>query len=171
MAEDYIINFQKSSDDAKVSASSREVIKAIMKEAGVFQLTVTSTARSVYEQASAMYTNIVNEGVEAQKALYSDAGQQVIDAYVAAKALANSNQATIMAKMVEKIQQIGPSKVSHHCLDNDKLQVVDIAPSSIPSQKQADFEKAIDSAKSAGKISTSFKPPQDPAYHLEIPQP
>ena len=162
----FTIAFLKTGDGAKVSETSRNVIKRIMKAAGVSSVTVTSTARDAYDQARAMYDNIESEGVEAQKNLYAKSGQDVIDVYSESKA-AKKNKNAIINDMKAKIVAIGPSKVSRHCAEGSDLQVIDIGPGSIPDDKQDAWESAI---KAEGGVKTYFMPPKDPAYHLEIPQ-
>lgn len=163
---EYTIEFSRTSDHAKVSETSRTVIKRIMATAGVFSVKVTSTARDAYDQARAMYDNLQSEGVAAQKVLYAQAGQDVIDVYVAGKVAKKDRNATI-SDMKDKIVAIGPGKVSRHCADATRLEVIDIAPSSVPVGRRKDWETAL--AADPG-VSQVFLPPRDPAYHLEIPQ-
>ena len=162
----YTIEFSKSGDQAKVSETSRTVIKRIMAASGVLSVKVTSTARDAYDQARAMYDNIESEGADAQKELYAQAGQDVIDVYVAGRAGGKDRNA-IINDMKDKIVAIGPGKVSRHCAESAKLEVIDIAPSSIAADKRKDWETAL-AAEAA--VSQYFLPPKDPAYHLEIPQ-
>jgi len=115
-----------------------------------------------------MFNNIEAHGVAAQKALYAAAGDQVIDVYVVKKG-EGKTAAQIKAAMEAKIKAIGPEKVSHHCADPAKLNVTDVAPSSI-TNKHA-FENAVNVARSSGKVSRFITPNNgDPAYHIEIPQ-
>jgi hypothetical protein len=112
-----------------------------------------------------MFDNIVATGVVAQKRLYAAAGDLVIDEYVKAKK-AGKTPNEIKAAMEAKIISLGPTKVSHHAADPNVLCVFDVAPSSIV--KKAEFEKAVTKDK---RVSKFLKPPLDPGYHLEIPQP
>lgn len=162
----YTINFNNLEDGAKVSEKSREIIKGIMKKAEIYSMTVTSTARTVYDQARIMYDNIESTGVDAQKELYASAGDQVIDVYKEAKKGGNDRN-TIISKMKAKIVELGAGSVSRHCADIEKLNVVDIAPSSIDAKNKSKFEDAI---KNEAGISKYIFPPTDPAYHIEIPQ-
>jgi hypothetical protein len=75
----------------------------------------------------------------------------------------------IIKGMIDKINAIGISKVSNHAGDPTKLSVIDVAPSSI--QNKAKFEEEIRKNKDAGFISRYIFPPDDPAYHIEIPIP
>lgn len=165
-AEEYIINFASTADAGKVSDASKKIIKSIMKESGIFNVTITSTARTAYEQALVMYNNIVGTSVEDQKKLYGSSGDKIIDVYVSAKNNGKEKSTTI-SLMKAKIIELGAGKVSRHCADIDKLNVVDIAPSSIPADKKSAFEDAI---KKESGVSKYIFPPTDPAYHIEIPQ-
>lgn len=160
------IKFASTANSASVAVESRAALKEIMADAGISQMTVTSTARSANAQARIMYKNIVVHGVEHQKALYGKSGDLVIDAYVAAKE-AGKSEGGIISAMEEKLAEIGCGKVSRHCADSSKLDVLDIAPSSIPEDKRDAFERAV---KNSDKITKYIFPPTDPAYHLEIPK-
>lgn len=163
-----LINFLNPAEDStKVSAYSRKVIGEILKKSGVPQITVTSTARTPNEQARIMYENIERHGVAHQKKLYGPSGDKVIDEYSSLKAKGKA-KTEIISGMSAKISYLGPSKVSRHTGDPNKLNVVDIAPSSINLTLRKKFEDAVRNDKRVSKFLT---PPGDPAYHLEIPQP
>lgn len=57
-------------------------------------------------------------------------GDQVIDAYSSLKGRGKS-QVEILSVMTGKILSVGPGRVSRHTADLRKINVVDIAPSSI----------------------------------------
>jgi hypothetical protein len=153
----------KSSD---LSDFSLAVLRDIMRVAEVAKLTITSTQRSPQDQARVMYDNIVRDGVARQKALYKAPGQSVIDAYVAAKS-AGKPADDIKAAMLARILEVGPEKVSRHAADPRVLNVFDISPASVA--QQAAFVAA---AKSDARVAKVLTPADnDPAYHLEIPQP
>ena len=134
MAE-YVIKFGPHAKGTDVSDHSRDVLKAIMTSAKIFSVTISSTARDAYDQARVMYANCVSQGVEAQKKLYGPAGDKVIDVYAAAVAAGKDKAATI-ALMKAKIIAVGPTKVSRHATDTSILNVFDVAPSSIPTDKK-----------------------------------
>jgi hypothetical protein len=120
------------------------------------------------EQARAMYNNIRALGVSSQLALYAAAGDRVIEEYVRTRKL-GLPPASIIAAMTATINAVGPSKVSLHCADPFRLNVIDIAPSSIDDPRA--FLEAIEASKADGSISRFFSPGRhDPAFHLEIPQ-
>lgn len=154
-------------DMAKVSPYSVNVIRDIMSACGVPRVIITSTARTPEEQARIMFENIERHGVDHQKQLYGNYGDRVIDHYSALKQSGKS-RSEIIAGMTAKIYLLGPGKVSRHVGDPSKLNVVDIAPSSIEVPRRAAFEEAV---RNDTRVSGFLLPPGDPAYHLEIPQP
>lgn len=150
-----------------VSEYSRLVLTDIMRKAGVPSILVTSTARTPADQARIMYENIERYGVEHQKLLYSKYGDQVIDEYSKYKSKKHHKQ-FIISMMQAKIIALDPSKISNHVADPMKLNVIDIAPSSINPSLRSLFVKAVLGEK---RVAKYLGPPKDPAYHLEIPQP
>jgi len=160
------INFGTNADQAAVSDHSRQVLQDIMKAAKLDSLTITSTARTPERQALAMYNNLESLGVAKQKALYGPYGDQVIDVYAAEKA-AGKSQEQIISAMTAKINEVGPGNVSKHLADPSKINTIDIDPATIADREA--FEKA---AGADSRVSKVLKPSDnDPAYHLEIPQP
>ncbi|MDC0713994.1 hypothetical protein POL68_36350 [Stigmatella sp. ncwal1] len=157
----------KANADA-VSAHSQKVLGEIMNTAGVNSATISSTARAPEDQARAMYDNLQAKGIASQKDLYSKFGDQVIDAYAASVDAGQTKEQTLQA-MVDKINELGPSNVSRHLANPSQLNVVDIAPSSIPADKREAFQEAI---RAHPEVSKFLGPADgDPAYHIEIPQP
>lgn len=150
-----------------VSEYSRLVLTDIMRKAGVPSILVTSTARTPADQARIMYENIERYGIEHQKLLYSKYGDQVIDEYSKYKSKKNHKQ-FIISMMQAKIIALDPSKISNHVADPMKLNVIDIAPSSINPSLSSLFVTAVQGGK---RVAKYLGPPKDPAYHLEIPQP
>lgn len=159
------IKFGPNAKKENVTNFSLKVLEDILQAAGLTTATISSTARTPADQARVMFDNIKSQGVAAQKKLYAAAGDAVIDEFVKAKA-ARKTDIEIKAAMEAKIISIGPTKVSHHAADPNVLCVFDVAPSSI--EKKAAFEKAVQADK---RVKKFLKPPLDPGYHLEIPQP
>lgn len=157
-------------DQNKVSAFTLLILDRILSDAGILSATITSTARTANEQARVMYENISRHGVAHQKKLYSKAGDQVIDVYAAASKAGKSAD-VVIGEMTTKILALDPGKVSKHAVDLSKLNVIDIAPSSIPVGLRPAFVKALKTQIELGNVTGFFQPPKDPAYHLEIPQP
>lgn len=162
-----VINFAAPHDATKVSAYSKEVLAEIMKAAGVSQITITSTTRTARDQARIMVENLERHGISHQKQLYGAYGDSVIDHYAHLKSK-NLSRPEIIAGLTSKIGSIGPQRVSGHAGDPSKLNVIDIAPSSINRAFWKRFEATVAADRRVSKFIT---PPKDPAYHLEIPQP
>jgi hypothetical protein len=160
------IVFGPNAKSADVSDFTLTVLRDIMRAAGVPKLTITSTQRSPQDQARVMFDNIEREGVARQKRLYKPAGQSVIDAYVTAKD-AGKTPDDIKAAMVARILEIGPEKVSRHAADPRVLNVFDISPASVAHQTEF-----IAAARQDNRVAKVLTPADnDPAFHLEIPQP
>jgi hypothetical protein len=149
-----------------VTPYSRQVLASILRKAGLRFATISSTSRTPAEQARAMFENLENVGVAKQKELYGPYGDIIIDVYARGKA-AGKTAAQIERAMANRIVALGPTNVSHHAADPKILNVFDVAPLSIPRAKWATFEQAVRSDK---RVTKFFKPPQDPGFHLEIPQ-
>jgi hypothetical protein len=152
-----------SSDD--VTSYSMGVVVDILRAAKLKRALVSSTARQPKDQARVMYDNCERHGAESQKGLYAAAGDKVIDVYVMEKRAGKAPD-DVKRAMEEKIRELGPTSVSRHASDPKKLNVFDIAPSSI-TDKVA-FEHAV---KADTRVAFFLLPPKDPGYHLEIPQP
>jgi hypothetical protein len=159
------VSFGPKTNPADVTPFSMEVVKDILRAAGLTSALVSSTARKPNQQARVMYDNLEAHGVAAQKQLYAAAGDAVIDVYANSKAAGKSPD-QIKKDMETKIIELGPTRVSHHAADPSVLNVFDVAPSSI-NNKHA-FETAV---KNENRVSKFLIPPNDPGYHLEIPQP
>ncbi len=159
------IEFAANANAQDVSLFSLDVLRDILRAAGLTRALISSTARSPAQQARVMHNNLESHGVEHQKRLYAAAGDQVIDVYVKSKG-AGKTATQIKADMEAKIIALGPTKVSRHASDPNVLSVFDVAPSSI-SNPQA-FEQAV---RADSRVAKFLVPPADPGYHLEIPQP
>lgn len=162
------LSYGPNANAAAVSAHSQTVLGEIMASAGVTSATISSTARAPVDQARAMYDNLQAKGIESQKALYGRYGDQVIDSYAASVNAGLTKEQTLQA-MVDTINAVGPSNVSRHLADPTQLNVVDIAPSSIPADRREAFQEAI---RAHAEVSKFLGPADgDPAYHIEIRQP
>lgn len=159
------ISYGANANSKDVTPFSLAILEDILRAAGLNSALISSTARKPAQQARVMYDNLEAHGVSQQKALYAAAGDQVIDVYAKSKAAGKSPD-QIKSDMEAKIIELGPTRVSHHAADPKVLNVFDVAPSSI-SDKNA-FEIAVGKDK---RVSKFLVPPNDPGYHLEIPQP
>lgn len=143
-------------------AAAAKVLKEILKSAGISTAKVTSVSRTPAEQARVMYENCVSKGAQFNKDMYAAAGDKVVDVYIANK---DKQRDVVIALMLAKINEVGPTKVSKHI--SDTHYTFDVAPSSIPATKHAKFLEAIKAHKAVSKV---IPPPTDPAFHIEIPK-
>ena len=139
-----------------------DILKDILKVAGLTMAVVTSAHRTPADQARVMYENCVSKGAAYNEALYCVAGDRVVEVFAA-----NQDQpgAAVIQLMTEKILEIGPESVSMHM--SDTHYTFDVAPSSIPVAKRAAFVAAVLGNKAVSKL---IQPPRDPAFHIEIPR-
>lgn len=150
----------------------RLILIDIMKVAGVRACTVTSVARTPFEQANAMYENCIGtgdqQGVQHELDLYKEAGDTVIRVFVANR---DKPREQIIDLMRQKIVELGPQTVSMHCADSTVWTVLDIGPKSvIPQEARPAFEAALEAAVKDGRFSKFLSPhTSDPGYHLELP--
>jgi hypothetical protein len=159
------IEFGPNARQDVVTGYTGDVLSGIMRTAGVERVVITSTYRTVEEEARVMYANVEKQGVDHELKLYAKPGREVIKEYARSKGAGNSPE-RIIDDMAHKIKELGSTNGSHHNWDPAVLSVFDISPRSVT--KQGDFEAAISSER---RVSKFFKPPQDSSYHLEVPQP
>ncbi|WP_066370650.1 transglycosylase SLT domain-containing protein [Herbidospora mongoliensis] len=164
-AQEPVIRWADRANRAVVPDYAITVLTDLLRAASLSDALVTSTQRTPADQARAMYDNCERHGAEAQKNLYGKYGDQIIDVYTTAKA-AGRDPGQIKADMTRKIVDVGPKNVSLHTADPRTLAVIDVAPSSI--RDRAAFERAV---KADARVARFLRPPDDPAYHLEIPKP
>jgi hypothetical protein len=163
------ITFGANAVESAVSAYSKGILEDVLRAAKLTSATITSTARTPTDQARVMYNNLEGtgegQGVEAQKKLYGNAGDKVVDVYVALKA-AKKTADEIKAAMKDKIDELGPTTVSRHISDPAKLNVFDVGPNSIGDDAaQTAFKTA---AQAETRISHFIPYPDDPGHHFEI---
>lgn len=154
-----------SSNLNNISDKSANVIANSMDATGEGSIKVTSTTRAPGEQASTMYNNIQNTGVDNQKALYSTNGDKVIDSYSSASAEKGATSTSVKSAMTDKINKLGPQTVSPHCGDPSKINAIDISPKSV--SNVSNFQNNL---KSNPGVSNLIPFPKDPAIHVEIKQ-
>ncbi len=136
-----------------VSFKTKAVLVDAMNEADAPSIQINSTMRSPRGQAKAMADNVKQLGMASQKKLYGSNGDKVLDLYPDIDA------------MTQKINELGPSNVSHHCGGPSILNVIDISP------RMKNGDQFYECLKRNPKVSKSFGPSSsDPAYHIEIPQ-
>jgi len=159
------ISFGPNAKAADVTAFSRGVLTDILRAAGLAKVTISSTSRLPADQARVMYINLEQQGIDAQLRLYKEPGRKVIEVYRQGKK-DGKDAAAIRALMTAEIIRLGPTTVSRHAADPKILNVFDVAPSSVTDRPA--FEAAV---RAEPRVAKFLLPPNDPGYHLEIPQP
>lgn len=153
-----------------IPLDARLALIDIMMAAGVQSCEITSVARIPAEQAAAMWENLNGppplKGIAAERHLYLEPGNRVIDVYEQNSSLP---AAQVIALMTARIIEIGPGLVSHHCGDPSKITVFDIGPSTVkPPESLPAFEAALTEAVKDGRLSKFLSPSNgDPALHIE----
>lgn len=132
------VKYSKPSDAKYISDKTMDALNSACGNAKEKEITITSTARTPAQQAAAMYDNICRTGVNTQYSIYAPAGDKVIGVYNP-----NLSREENIRNMTAKINEVGPSSVSKHCADPSKVNVFDIALSSIKNvaELKAQFEK------------------------------
>jgi hypothetical protein len=163
--------FASNINPSDISNQSLTTLDNIAKAANIptNSLLITSTQRTPQKQAAIMYDQLESGNISR----YGPQGQAVIDLYKQSKA-AGFSPDEIKQRMTDMIQDKynNGEIVSQHLGDPAQINVFDIAPSSIPLSKRADFENALNDARRAGYIDKYLGPNRagDPSYHLEIKQ-
>ena len=164
--DEVVISYDASAEEAAMTAKAISTLKEICSKACIPSVKVTSTARTAKDQARVMYDMIKAKGAKYAKTLYGANGDKVVEVYE------NSEKKKLSAddtkkEMLAKIDEVGPSNVSHHVVSDDgKICVFDIAPSSITSKEAK--KRFTKEAKAHSSVAKFLEPPADPAYHLEI---
>ena len=162
-----------------VSAHSIDVIKGIMKSAGVHKITITSTLRTPEEQVEAMYNNMCNKGVQSQLDYYAAAGREVVQAGIAVGGIDKSKDNQVKKAMVDKVNSLQKEGrlVSKHCVSLESYaqgNVFDISKRLLPVTLQRAFDKAITKYVKDNpgemKYISPFDSRGEPAFHVEIVQ-
>lgn len=133
------------------------------------------TARSPAEQARVMFENCINpaqplsRNVANQLALYSAAGNAVVNVFVAYTQGMDvrqivDNRISILAAMEREILAQGPCNVSMHCADPAVLNVLDVGARVLDTRRGSVF---IESVRTRVKRVVD-ETPMNGCYHLEI---
>lgn len=174
------INFAVSDSLKKlVSEHSLQILREIMKSAGIHKIKITSTLRSVEKQVNAMYHNMRTKGIDSQLSYYARAGREVIKAAIDAGGNDPDKVSIVKQAMSDKVieLQVQGRLVSRHCVSKEmyaKRNVFDI--SKHISKKQSvllAFDKALSKYASENegfKYISPFVHSGEPAFHVEIEQ-
>ncbi|ELT5465351.1 hypothetical protein R9R78_001846 [Campylobacter coli] len=154
---------QNGIDISLVSEYSKNILRQIAKNSNYTRVVISSTARTPRRQAEIMYNNIINKGMQEQRKTYKQPGQRVLDVYETQKK-AGKNKEEIIQAMINKINELGASKVSTHCADFNVVNVVDIPHSSLGKNKEKFKSEAI---RRLGKTNVLD---ENSCYHIVIHQ-
>ncbi|MFZ4398511.1 MAG: hypothetical protein ACOYO1_00640 [Bacteroidales bacterium] len=159
-----VINYEKPSLKGTISKHTIEVLKTIMQESGNTSIQINSTIRNSEGQALIMYNYLVEPGgIKSQLKLYGSNGDKVINVYSD-----KYDKKTNLSNMQNKINELSCNKVSLHCDDPLKVNVLDIQPTSI--KHKDSFIKAFRKNPSIDQKRTILPGGGEHAYHLVIPQ-
>ena len=114
------------------------VLKQAAEASGNYDIVVTSTSRTPYDQARIMYENLERTGADYQQGRYRQPGREVIGVYKELSEQKKDKDGIVFA-MEQKIEYLGPENVSKHC--SDKGNVADVAKSAL--QHPQDFLRAL----------------------------
>ncbi|MDV5291440.1 LysM peptidoglycan-binding domain-containing protein [Klebsiella michiganensis] len=162
-----------------VTNHSLDIMKGIMKSAGVHKIMITSTLRTAEKQVDAMYMNMKNKGIQSQLDYYAAAGREVVQAAIAVGSIDKSKENQVKKAMVDKVNSLQKDGrlVSKHCVSLESYaqrNVFDISKKLLPAALQRAFDKAITKyAKdnpSKMKYISPFENRGEPAFHVEIVQ-
>ena len=162
-----------------VTNHSLDIMKGIMKSAGVHKSMITSTLRTAEKQVDAMYMNMKNKGIQSQLDYYAAAGREVVQAAIAVGGIDKSKENQVKKAMVDKVNSLQKDGrlVSKHCVSLESYaqrNVFDISKKLLPAALQRAFDKAITKyAKdnpSKMKYISPFENRGEPAFHVEIVQ-
>lgn len=150
----------------------KEILTEILQQTGLTSANVTSTSRDASGQAKAMYDyiqanglgNEADTGTTTAYGLYGNVGDQVLDVYADESAKTpKPSEAAILQAMTNKINELGPSNVSHHC-SNDYY-VFDVGRASIPEDKVSDF---VAKAKAHAQVDKDRVYEEPGCIHIEV---
>uniref|UniRef100_UPI003F6EC995 RHS repeat domain-containing protein n=1 Tax=Cyclobacterium plantarum TaxID=2716263 RepID=UPI003F6EC995 len=150
------ILYGKDADKSKVSNYSVSVLVDAMNASDNSSIQINSTLRTPGDQARIMSGLVDANGMAHTKKLYGSNGDLVLDQY------------PIQSSMVDKINEIGPSKVSNHLGDPSKINVVDVSPWRGGITNPKTFSIKIDAVQGIRVLSPWNS--NDRAIHIEIPQ-
>lgn len=140
------------------SSYTREKILSLKKYGYVGSVIITSTERSVEEQARIMYENILKKGKAEQLRTYLQPGQNVINIYD--ESLSREKN---IAAMAEQIRKEGPEHVSKHIANSEIINVIDVDRKTL-----SNVQTFVDAARHAGFTKILD---ENGCIHLELPQP
>jgi hypothetical protein len=155
-----------------VPEEARQVLLEILEAAKLETAEVTSTTRTVEEQAEVMFNYINKNGYDDALELYGPHGDSIIEVCKASYAKHKNCTSDILPKMVDEtrrqvalLEKQGDKRreLMH---TSDSHYTIDIRPESL--ENRAAFAVAVEKHP---KVSRFLRPPRDRnSYHLEIPR-
>ena len=152
------INYSSSANKNAISDYTTSILVDVMNQSGESSIQINSTARDAARQADAMIQVVKDNKMSGAKELYGQFGDIVLDAYPDRGA------------MINKINEIGPSKISNHCADPNKINVVDISTWQGGIRNPKIFANEASKNSKASEVLTPWNS-TDKAIHIAIPQP
>lgn len=150
----------------ELPAADRDVLVALLREAGVKQAKVRSVERTPERQVKVML-ELASADLEHAKAMYCPAGDEVL-ARFDPSATREKNQAV----MLEALIAILPKAREIGCLNhvrNDDVITVDVSLESVPEAQRAALVKAGEGAVAAKHVERFLAPPREPdSFHFEF---
>jgi hypothetical protein len=131
-----VLNLEKPKSDVKFSANISDYRKSVVNkrtieilgEAGYVSknpvIEISSTIRTPYEQANAMYDNEKS----GNKIAYAATGREVLAVYNTNKTKSKAEVVSLMAKKIEELAKVG-KLTSRHCVPEDiyrKKNIIDV---------------------------------------------
>ena len=160
------ISYTSSAHSSSMTAKALAVLEEVAKAGEVTAFTITSTSRTVDDQARIMLADIRRHGVAYSRKLYGAKCKEIFEAYEKLDKQ-GSGDGEIKAAFALKIAEIGPQFVSNHITsDTNQLCVFDIGPNSVvPNKNKGDLISALEAHKDVARV---LKPPTDKAIHVEV---
>ncbi|MBU2997495.1 hypothetical protein KO500_13685 [Cellulophaga baltica] len=152
----------ETSTESSLSEKTKNILKEEGEASGNFNIHITSTARTPYDQARIMYENCKSTGASVQKGIYASSGDQVIDVYTAEDNLGKSKE-EVIEKMEDKILEIGPSTVSKHLADPEVMNTFDVSYGNLTDK--TNFWDEMEKRSELDKILE-----ENSCYHIQINQ-
>ena len=150
----------------ELPAEDRDVLVAVLREAGVKQAKVRSVERSPERQVKVML-ELASSDMEHAKAMYCQAGDEVL-----ARFDPNASREKNLAVMLEALVAILPKAREIGCLNhvrNDDVITVDVSLESVPEAQRTALIKAGEAAVAAKKVERFLAPPREPeSFHFEF---
>ena len=156
-----------------VPEAAKKVLLEILERAKLETAEVTSTTRTVEEQAKVMFDYVNRNGYEPALDLYGPHGDEIIEVCETSYKQHEKCTRDVLPKMiaetkrqVELLEKQGDQR-TELMHTSDTHYTIDIRPESV--KNRAAFEIAVEKHP---KVSRFLRPPRDrDSYHLEIPRP